>query len=211
MRLAGIEKGGFYPYPPNLAEATASLLTPAPEETRGRLLDPCAGEGEIAELMGKLFHCETWGAELFPLRAEKAAARMDKCHATAWQACSLTDESVTVLWLNAPYDDDRHGEDKRLEYSFLKATTPKVVRGGVLVYIIPQRLLGMPEVAKFLIGHYEKLTVKRFPDGEYERFKQITLFAIRRQVYHAPNKEEVETLRALAGSFLSPLEPVPEP
>lgn len=211
MRLAGIEKGGFYPYPPNLAEATASFFIPAPEGTRGRLLDPCAGEGEIADVMGKLLRCETWGAELFPARAEKAAARMDKCHATAWQACSLTDESVTVLWLNPPYDDDRHGEDKRLEYSFLKATTPKLVRGGVLVYIVPQRLLDLPEVAKFLVGHYEKLTVRRFPDGEYARFKQITLFAVRRQVYHAPRREDVDGLRALAGTALPPLEPVTAP
>ena len=43
MRLAGIEKGGFYPYPPHMAEATASWFVPLPAGTRGRLLDPCAG------------------------------------------------------------------------------------------------------------------------------------------------------------------------
>ncbi len=48
MRLAGIEKGGYYPYPPLMAEATASWFTPLPSGTHGRLLDPCAGEGEIA-------------------------------------------------------------------------------------------------------------------------------------------------------------------
>lgn len=211
MRLAGIEKGGFYPYPLTLAEATASFIAPAPEGSRGRLLDPCAGEGEIAAHMGTLLNCETWGAELFPARAAIAAARLDKCHATAWQACALTDESVTVLWLNPPYDDDRHGEDKRLEFSFLKATTPKLVRGGVLVFVVPHRLLALPEVAKFLVGHYERLTVRRFPDGEYERFKQITLFAVRRQMYHAPNREEIDRVRTLAGVELPPLELVSEP
>ncbi len=211
MRLAGIEKGGFYPYPLTLAEATASFLTPTPAGTRGRLLDPCAGEGEIATRMGALLNCETWGAELFSARAEKAAARLDKCYAAAWQACALTDESVTVLWLNPPYDDDRHGEDKRLEFSFLKATTPKLVRGGVLIFVVPQRLLGMPEVAKFLTGHYERLIVRRFPGGEYARFKQITLFGVRRQTYHAPGREEVDRVRALAGSALSPLDPVKVP
>jgi hypothetical protein len=54
MRLAGIEKGGFYSYPPNMAEATASLFNLLPAGTRGRLLDPCAIEGEIASLLGKL-------------------------------------------------------------------------------------------------------------------------------------------------------------
>ena len=119
MRLAGIEKGGYYPYPPHMAEATASWFIPLPAGTRGRLLDPCAGEGEIASLLGRLLNCETWGCELFPYRAEKAAAHMDKCHSAAWESCSLTDESITLLWCNPPYDDDRHGDEKRLELAFL--------------------------------------------------------------------------------------------
>ena len=156
MRLAGIEKGGYYPYPPHMAEATASWFIPLPAGTRGRLLDPCAGEGEIASLLGKLLNCETWGCELFPYRAEKAAARMDKCHSAAWESCSLTDESVTLLWLNPPYDDDRHGEEKRLELAFLKSTTPKLVRGGVLAFVIPQRILRLAEIARYLALNQEK-------------------------------------------------------
>jgi hypothetical protein len=64
MRLAGIERGGFYPFPPHMAEATASWFIPLPAGSRGRLLDPCAGEGEIARLLGKLLNCETMGCEL---------------------------------------------------------------------------------------------------------------------------------------------------
>jgi len=211
MRLAGIERGGFYPYPIHMAEATASWLIPLPAGTRGRILDPCAGEGEIASLLGRLLDCETWGCELFPYRAEKAAARMDKCHSAAWESCSLADESVTLLWLNAPYDDDRHGEDKRLEFAFLKSTTPKLVRGGVLAFVIPKRILGLAEVARYLAGHYEAVRVWRFPDEEYERFKQILLLAQRRQSYHVPSKEEVEAIQALAQTDLPPLDFATEP
>ena len=85
------KKGGYYPYPPHMAEATASWFIPLPVGTRGRLLDPCAGEGEIACLLGKLLNCETWGCELSPYRAEKAAACMDKYHSAAWESCSLSD------------------------------------------------------------------------------------------------------------------------
>jgi len=104
MRLAGIEKGGYYPYPPHMAEVTASWFTPLPAGICGRLFDPCAGEGEIASLLGKLLNCETWGCELFPYRAEKAASRMNKCHNAARESCSLTDESVTLLWCDPPDD-----------------------------------------------------------------------------------------------------------
>jgi hypothetical protein len=215
VRLAGIEKGGFYPYPPHMAEACkrsdASWFSPPPAGICGRLFDPCAGEGEIASLLGKLLNCETWGCELFPYRAEKAAARMDKCHSAAWESCSLTDESVTLLWLNAPYDDDRHGEDKRLEFAFLKSTTPKLVRGGELAFVIPQRILGLPEIARYLAGHFESTTVLRFPNGEFQRFKQILLLAQRRQAYNVPSNEEVEAIQALAQADLPPLEFAPVP
>ncbi len=54
MRLAGIEKGGFYPYLLHKAEACkrsgASWFIPLSARTRGRLLDPCGNEGEIASL-----------------------------------------------------------------------------------------------------------------------------------------------------------------
>jgi len=90
MRLAGIEKGGFYPYPCHMAEACkrsgASWFIPLPTGTRGRVLDPCAGDGEIANLLGKLLNCETWSCELFPYCAERAAARMDKIHSAAWES-----------------------------------------------------------------------------------------------------------------------------
>ena len=211
MRLAGIEKGGYYPYPPHMAEATASWFIPLPAGTRGRLLDPCCGEGEIASILGKLLNCETWGCELFPYRAEKAAARMDKCHSAAWESCSLTDESVTLLWLNPPYDDDRHGDEKRLELAFLKSTTPKLVRGGVLAFVIPQRILHLAEIARYLASQYERFTVLRFPDGEYERFKQILLLAIRREKYNVPTNEEIEAIQRLAESDLPPLGFAPDP
>ena len=97
MRLAGIENRGYCPYPPQMAEATASWFIPIPEGTHWRLHDPCAGEGGIASLLGKLLNCETWGCELFPYRAEKAAGRLDK-----WQPrphrCSKPVRSGTFLW-----------------------------------------------------------------------------------------------------------------
>lgn len=211
MRLAGIEKGGYYPYPSHMAEATASWFIPLAAGTRGRLLDPCAGEGEIANLLGRLLNYETWGCELFPYRAEKAAVRMHKCHSAAWESCSLTDESVTLLWFNPPYDDDRHGDERRLELSFLKSTTPKLVRGGVLAFVIPQRILRMAEIVRYLASQYERLTILRFPDGEYERFKQVLLLATRWEKYNVTTNEEIEEIQPLAESDLPPLDFAPEP
>jgi hypothetical protein len=107
--------------------------------------------------------------------------------------------------------DDRHGDEKRLELAFLKSTTPKLVRGGVLAFVIPQRILHLAEIARYLASQYERLIVLRFPDGEYERFKQIILLATRREKYNVPNNEEIEAIQHLAESDLPPLDFAPEP
>jgi hypothetical protein len=38
MLLAGIEKGGYFPYPPPIAEATASWFIPLPQWRRRHFL-----------------------------------------------------------------------------------------------------------------------------------------------------------------------------
>ena len=99
MRLAGIEKGGYYPYPPQLADATASWFIPALTGTRRRILDPCAEEGEIAGFLGRLLNCETWGCELSPSRVEKAATRLDKWRprtSQVFKTCEVWDFSMLV-------------------------------------------------------------------------------------------------------------------
>jgi len=47
MRLAGIEKGGYYPYPPHMAEAVASWFIPLPAGTGGRLLVLAAAKAKL--------------------------------------------------------------------------------------------------------------------------------------------------------------------
>jgi hypothetical protein len=45
--------------------------------------------------------------------------------------------------------------------------------------------------------HFQSVQVYRFPDGEYERFRQIVLFGVHRQRPIAPEMAEVERLRAI--------------
>ena len=85
------------------------------------------------------------------------------------------------------------------------------MRGGLLTYIIPQKILGMIEVARLLAGHYEAITVYRFPDGLYEKFKQVVVLAYKRKVFHAPTDKEVLSLQNLATTELEPIETAIEP
>jgi hypothetical protein len=200
---------GYYPTDDPVVEIICSYLKPPAE--KGRLFDPCAGEGKAASTLGIALNCETWGVELSPERAEKAQNVMDKVYQAPWQACVLSDESVSWLYLNPPYEFDRFDGQKRLEWDFLKTTTSKLMRGGLLTYIIPQKILGMMEVARLLAGHYEAITVYRFPDSLYEKFKQVVVLAYKRKVFHAPSDKEVLSLQNLATSELEPIETAIEP
>jgi hypothetical protein len=192
MRPPAIEKCGFFPTSNPVAELLKSYFKPAPT---GRLLDPCAGEGTAASLLAKALNCQSWGTELSPVRAALAAEKMDRLFNAPWQSCHLTNESITLLFLNPPYSYDRLGDQKRLELEFLKSTTPKLMRGGVLVYIVPYHLLRDLDVSSHLAGYYESIRVYRYPETE---FNQIIVLAYKRLKFKMPSNEDVQDIQAWA-------------
>ena len=190
MRPPAIEKCGFYETSQTVAQLLTKYFKPADS---GRLLDPCAGEGTAASILAKALNCQSWGAELSPARAALAAEKMDRLFNTPWGSCHLTSESITLLFLNPPYSHDRLGDQKRLELEFLKSTTPKLMRGGVLIYIVPHPLLRDLDVASHLAGYYENIRIYRYPDTG---FNQVIVLAIKRVKYKIPSHEEVHQVQA---------------
>lgn len=192
MRPPALERLGFYPTSNLVIELLKAYFQPA--ET-GRLLDPCAGEGTAAAILAKALNCQSWGAELSPARAALASEKMDRLLSAPWQSCHLTNESITLLFLNPPYSPDRLGDQKRLELEFLKSTTPKLVRGGALVFIVPHHLLSNLDVASHLAGYYENITFYRYPETE---FNQVIVLAVKRLKFKMPSNEEVWQVQAWA-------------
>jgi hypothetical protein len=207
MRPPAIEKMGYYETSILVAELLKTYFHPAPERC-GRLLDPCAGEGTAAAILAQALNCQSWGAELSPVRAALAAEKMDRLFNAPWSSCHLTTESITLLFLNPPYSHDRLGDQKRLELEFLKSTTPKLVRGGALVYIVPHALLRDLDVASHLAGYYEQLTVYRYPETE---FNQVIVLGLKRQKFKLPSAEEVRQVQVWAEVEPPMLEAVSEP
>jgi hypothetical protein len=192
MRPPALEKAGFYPTAEHVAQLLKTYFKPADS---GRLLDPCAGEGTAASILAKALNCQSWGAELSPARAALAAENMDRLFNTPWGSCHLTSESITLLFLNPPYSHDRLGDQKRLELEFLKSTTPKLMRGGVLIYIVPHQLLRDLDVASHLAGYYENIRIHRYPETG---FNQVIVLATKRVKYKIPSHEEVHQVQAWA-------------
>jgi len=210
MRIAGIEKMGYYPTPPETLTHLTHLLSASPG-SHTRLLDPCAGEGEalaaVAErLRQQGAQPESYAVELSTTRAITAAKVLDHTLCADWWDVTTRRRSYALLWLNPPYDwEIGQGESKRqrMEYRFLQATIDKLAPGGVLVYLVPRGLLGDGKAMRLLSAHCEKLTVWRLPDGEYERFQQVVCVGVRR-AKPVPDSETAAWLHAYAGDELPP-------
>lgn len=177
-RIESVAKGGYYPTPPRVAEAIARFLVPA--STNGkrvvRLLDPCAGTGEVAATIAKSLGAQRFGIELNAERAEAARAHLDHVLETSAFTVRLANGAFSCLFLNPPYHHD--DEKRRLEHAFLTSVTRALCPGGVLVFLIPQRRLAIS--ARYLASHYAGFRAYRFPDPEYAAFRQMVLFAVRK-------------------------------
>lgn len=188
MRIAAVEKMGYYPTPSKTLQLITQLVRPANKGGSFRFLDPCAGQGEaldqIAQTLGQQgAHITTYGVELSNSRAALAEQVLDHCICADWHDMICAHKGFSLLWLNPPYDTEAGqagAQKRRLEYVFLQNTLKVLQPGGLLIYIVPLKLLGQPNVARFLAGYFEQIAIYALPEDEYEQFGQIVLFAYRK-------------------------------
>lgn len=201
-RQASIAVGGYYPLPIHLVPRIASLIG-IPVAGRYAFMDPCAGEGDaIRVLIDQMFprplmhitrglappdvgpmayliemeetrrrelHAKFHGAWYGPINVYEGDAFRAR-----WTPSSKR-PGVSCLYLNPPYDT--HLRYKRMEEKFLRRFTSALAPGGVLVFVVPYHALKAS--AETLARHYQNVFCYRFPDPDWDTFKQVVLFANR--------------------------------
>lgn len=181
VRLEAVAKGLYYPTPPGVVAACATLLraTAPPPRQVYRLLDPCAGEGlALAALAAAIPGARTYGIELNEERGAAARGRLDEVLVIDAYRAMLGNGRFSLLLLNPPYD---HGGEAggRLEHSFLTAFSRTLAPGGLLLFIVPQVILARS--ARYLTAHFHSIRVWRFPDPDFAAFRQVVVAATRRE------------------------------
>jgi hypothetical protein len=226
-RLANTEKAGFFPIPPSVTDL---ILTYIAAPHGGRILDPCAGEGTALTTLADKLGLEPFGVELHEDRAKMArqavgqllAARAGETDGAtrvlhdSYLSLVASRGGYNLLYLNPPYDhDEEDGGDRggRLEYQWLVHTRAWLQPGGLLVWVVPQRMLRFRKATRYILSWYDKAQVYRFPDDTYDQFKQIVLFGVHRPKALVPDSEMVERWAQLAldKAALAPLIAAPEP
>lgn len=180
-RLESVALGGFYPTPVDVLPLISNLFEVSKDTDlqQTTFLDPCAGEAEAIRYLAK--GCEIYACELEASRSVKARKALgwpsEKNFLTgdAFRISFEKDyrEGVSVLFLNPPYDTDPvHG---RLEQRFLERFTGVLREGGFLIFVVP--FYALKASAELLGREYDQIECFRFPDGEFEPYKQIVLVA----------------------------------
>jgi hypothetical protein len=239
-RLEGVAVGLYFPSPEPVITAIAPHLA-LPIRALGtiRLLDPCAGTGRAVGLLAQALteqssppspKLEVYGIEPNLQRARVASGLLgeQRVLTTSYFTASVSEKSFQMAYVNPPYDAETEGDRRkeRLEVRFLRRATLHLAPGGILIWVVPQRLLA--EGASHLAGAYQHLSCWRFPDAPwappdadrdpapmYAAFKQVVLIGVKRPVVVPPDQTVVDQLTAWAeaGEALQPLRPpgTPEP
>ena len=176
MRLAGTGNAGFFPLPQTVLDLVCEHL-----ETRFKphILDPCCGEGIALARISEKLNGVSYGIELDRDRAKAARKRCENL--IKGDALSYFAGGFSLLYLNPPYDSD--GKD-RIEVRFLAHYATSLVRDGVLIYVIPEYVLD--DARPYLEKHFVRAQIYRFPDKEYEKYKQILIVARRAGAWDKP-------------------------
>ena len=176
MRIEGRLRLGYYPLPVAEAERIGQHLQLMPGFVA---LDPCIGEGHALAAITVGVEGHRCGVELDAFRAEQARTRADQVIQASVFDVHCSAESVSLLYLNPPYDFEiSEGKNERMERVFLQHTYRWLKPGGVLILAIPCSSLA--DCSEILAWNFKDVSLYALTEPESVKYDQVVLFGIRR-------------------------------
>ena len=159
-RLMNNIKLGYYPTDPD----NISLILRGirfPDGVTTNLFDPCCGCGKALRQL--------------------AQTRLHRVGFGSFFHSRISHEAFHLLFLNPPYLSviNESGGRSRHEKRFLIESLPTLMYGGLLIYVIPYCRL-TPDICRILVDNFDALSVWRFTDSEFKKFKQVAVLGIRK-------------------------------
>jgi hypothetical protein len=180
-RLMNSVRMGHYPTDPgNLSHIMNAIAFPPGVVTN--LLDPCCGNGAALKQIAVGNNCITYGIELDEGRAEAAQNELHRVGFGSFFHSRISRDAFHLIFLNPPYLSvltegvGRTRDEKR----FLIESLPHLVRGGLLIYIIPYYRL-TPDICRILADNLDDISLHRFTEKEFKRFGQVAAMGTRRE------------------------------
>lgn len=185
MRLVAQSKGGFYPVAEEVVRLFAGRLV-FEDPGRAIVLDPCCGEGDALAALLEAAGVSERNGYAIELDEGRSVAVRKKLPASRvvgsadFLGTTITGQSMSLVWLNPPFDDE-YGGGGRVEMEFLARTTTCLVKGGVLAFVLPESVLdGDWRIREHLSQWYRDLAVFAFPEKQ-RRFGEVLVIGTRKE------------------------------
>ena len=219
-RLMNNVRMGHYPTDLDHVDLITRGIT-FPSGITTNLLDPCCGTGAALRKMATGNNCFCYGVELDHSRAEQAQNTLHRVGFGSFFGARISPGAFHVVFLNPPYLSvlSEKGGRSRDEKRFLLESIPTLTWGGLMVYIVPYYRM-TEDICRVFCDNFEQVSIHRFLDGEFKRFKQVAVMGLRRHrtdgsaeaeklceaAYHP---DRLPTLDALeAGRYVLPASPL---
>ena len=180
-RLMASVKMGYYPTDIEHIKYIAKGIV-FPENITVNLFDPCCGCGLALHTLANENNCNTYGIELDRYRAEESLTRLNRVGFGSYFRSRISNEAFHIMLLNPPYLSvmTEGGRNTRSEKRFLIDSISHIIYRGLLIYIIPYYRL-TPDICRVLCDNFNDLTVWKFMDSEFQKFKQVVIMGIRQK------------------------------
>lgn len=186
-RLMNNVRMGYYPTDPdNISHILRGIRFP--EGVTTNVFDPCCGCGKALRQIAQGNNCYAYGVELDEYRAEEAQTRLHRVGVGSFFHSRISSEAFHLMFLNPPYLSvlTQGGSRARHEKRFLVESMGHLMLGGLLIYVIPYYRL-TPDICRILGENFTDLSVWRFTDGKFRKFKQVAVLGLRKKRIDEPS------------------------
>lgn len=165
-----------------MVERIAVKIKPHPDAV---LLDPCAGEGAAVKRFGQLLGVKAdriVASELHLGRSEILARNLPGSRVTQgadFLSSRVAAKSISILYLNPPFDNEIGNAGVRTEMMFLTKATNVLRNRGILVFVLPEKQSRMPKLQEHLHVFFQNLYRWEFPE-EHRKFGEVVVFGEKR-------------------------------
>ena len=185
-RLMNRVKMGYYPTDPTNIDHILKGVK-FPEGVVTNVFDPCCGCGKALRQIAEGNNCFAYGVELDESRADEAQTRLHRVGVGSFFHSKISAEAFHLMFLNPPYlSVVREGGGRtRHEKRFLVESIGHLMIGGLIIYVIPFYRL-TEDICRILSDNFDNLSVWKFTEPEFSRFRQIAVLGIRKKRSEAP-------------------------
>lgn len=174
------------------------------------MIDPCCGEGLALSAFADGENAVTYGIELDEMRGEEAQERLKRVGFGSFFHSRISLGAFQCLFLNPPYLSVPSATGRRrLEKSFLADSMRLLADGGLMIYIIPY-YRATPDICRVLCEYFDDIRVYRFLGREFERFKQVVFFGVKKTKQEATRKATRLSEYMLSPDNIPPLNEIEE-